>query len=410
MATPHDAPVTPNPADKANELYHDYLAGGPDAAYKSLKADYDATAGMQNRDEYWKNVGADLQASGHMPNLAVGWLKAEKGNLDKNGDGVIDFGEVKDARAEGGLNAMFSEQVTAKIPSPGDNKTFYDQIAHTKRAWSDSPDGIEDADLRKYSRQMHRAERRAYNQDEVAQAAAPLLDNNAELARFLDARKDGSEGNGFISRHEMKRFLKDYKEHPGEGIYTPQNAEYVNELLHGEIARVHNPPFHGFSIDHLARRAGLNQRDLEEQPAQVMPPKAELSDAGKKAEAVAAVKDQVCDEKPKQDEISAPKESPLISEQMRQHIDRVSRVQPNEGYNAVAARLLNIFPGHPRTPEEVKDIQTLGHQIQKMNGDISTLRLRTGIVLPVSANIELLMDENPKLKAVLQSQRDNFNY
>jgi hypothetical protein len=90
---------------------------------------------------------------------------------------------------------------------------------------------------------------------------------------------------------------------------------------------------------------------------------------------------------------------------VRKTIDLLSRVQPGEGYNAVAARLLDIHPGHVRTADEVKQIKILGQEISKMNGDQSTFHLRTGVVLPVSANLELLMTENPALKASVEKMR-----
>ena len=402
---PLDANNVPTPADKAEQLYHDYLAGGPNAAYASLKKDYDNSACMTDRDQYWKQVADDLRASGHMPNLAVGWLKEEKGNIDTDGDGVISKQEVISARAHGGLDALFSKEVMSSVPSPGDNKTFYDQLAHTRKAWNQDPDGIEDADINKYNRQEHRAERRVYNQNEVAKAAEPLLDNHEELARFLDARKDGSEGNGFISRHEMKTFLKNYKEHQGEGLYTPENAEYVNELLHGENARVHNPPFHGFAIDRLEKRAGMkpdyqnvswDQDDAPEtdkncvvDSTQVKPTVQDLSVQTKTTDATQTVA--------KQPDVCANLE-------IVHKIEELSRVKTHQGYDAVAARLLNITD-HPRTAEEVKEIKTLGQEIKAHNGNIDTHKLRTDVVLPVAANLNDLLKEDKAFSAAVDQMR-----
>jgi len=436
---PPDAGHTPSAAEKAETLYQDYLAGGPDAAYRSLKTDYDASAGMCNRDQYFKEVAADLQASGHMPNIAIGWLKAEKDHLDQGHDGVIDKQDIIQAEANGGLDAIFGKVVLTQVPSPGDNKTFFDQIAQTKKAWTDSPDGIEDADLRKYSRQMHRAERHAYNQEETAKAAAPLFDNNAELLQALDTGPHG-ERNGFISRREMKNFLNEYKEHPGVGPYTAENAEYVNEVLHGQIGRIGNPPLHGFAVGRLERRAGVTAEELETPPTSCstgVPPEAPPTkpldtlpptqgpeprpkdgspcDIALRTEAAAALKALA---KPEAAEkaaamAAAPAQARVhpdgcVDLEIRKHIDAVSRVQPGEGYNAVAARLLNIGEGQHRTPEEAQEIKLLGKQIERLNGEQSTYRLRTGVVLPVSANLDVLMTENPKLKAVVDSMRSSI--
>jgi hypothetical protein len=415
---PPDCGQSATPADKAEALYQNYLAGGPDAAYASLKKDYDASSGMCNRDQYFQQVATDLQASGHMPNIAVGWLKAEKDQLDPGHSGVINKRDVAEAEVNGGLDAIFGKVILSSVPSPGDNKTFFDQIAHTKRAWTDSPDGIEDADLRKYSRQMHRAERHTYNQEETARAAEPLLSNHAELLKALDIGRNG-ESNGFISRHEMKTFLKDYKSHPNEGIYTAQNAEYVNELLHGNVARVSNHPFHGFGVDRLERRAGAPGNLEDDQPTplapppttDVQPPKA--PDVAPPEAADKAADKSNCDVPVVPEKKPAAPKAPdhpdvCLDLEVRKTIDILSRVQPGEGYNAVAARLLDIHPGQHRTPEQTKDITELGREIQKINGAYSTYRLHTDVVLPVSANLELLMKESPALAASLQKMRDKI--
>jgi hypothetical protein len=411
---PQDSVPVTCAADKAEALYKDYLAGGPDAAYASLKKDYDASAGMCDRDKYFQEVAKDLQASGHMPNIAVGWLRAESGHLaDPNG--VINKQDVLRAESNGGLDAIFGKVVLSSVPSPGDNKTFFDQIAHTKRAWNESPDGIEAADLRKYGRQEHRAERHVYNQEETAKAADPLLAHNGELLAALDTGRHG-ERNGFISRHEMKTFLKEYKAHPGEGVYTAENAEYVNELLHGDVARVSNHPFHGFSVDRMVRRAGMPGLNEDftpttaDQPINVVPPKDATITPAKDVKGGAGPIEDPCKVPVQPEQPAAKPEQPkqpdvCVDLEVRKTIDLLSRVQPGEGYNAVAARLLDIHPGHVRTADEVKQIKILGQEISKMNGDQSTFHLRTGVVLPVSANLELLMTENPALKASVEKMR-----
>jgi hypothetical protein len=414
---PQDCAPTPTPADKAESLYQNYLAGGPDAAYASLKKDYDASSGMCNRDQYFQTVAADLQASGHMPNIAVGWLKAEKDQLGAGHEGVINKQDVIRAEANGGLDAIFGKVVLTSVPSPGDNKTFFDQIAHTKKAWTDSPDGIEDADLRKYTRQMHRAERHEYNLDETAKAAAPLFDNNAELLKALDTGPNG-ERNGFISRREMKNFLKEYKNHPGEGAYTAENAEYVNEVLHGEIGRISNHPFHGFSVARTERRAGMTAGDVEEQPTPVnnnlatdMPgaPTADKANGAVPADkSNCAVPTAPVEKTPPPKPANNP--DVCVDLEIHKQIDALCRVRPGEGYDAVAARLLNIGadPHQRRTHQDVQDIETLGRQIKVLNGEYSTFHLRTGVVLPVSANIETLTAENPRLKTVLDNMKNSF--
>jgi|GEM_PF-676724 len=398
---PPDAGHQPTPAEKAEQLYNDYLAGGPDAAYQSLSRDYQNSAGMRNRDQYFGQVANDLMDAGHMSNIAISWLKANKDNLDRNGDSVVSRTEMEDVAAGRGLDAIFGRVILTKVPSPDDDKTFFDQIAHTKKVWAVDKDGIEDADLRKYGRQMHRAERRDYDQEETIKAAMPLLANRGELLAVLDTGPRG-ERNDFISPREMYNFLKDYKEKRGQGVYTAENAEYVSELLHGTVGRVCNHPFRGFSVGGLLKRAGMTEEDLNSGrfdnesgngPAQRQ---RDQGDSGKEPQVTERT-----------DNGPTPIERPLVAPpnmelELRKHVDNLARIQPGEGYNAVAARLLNIFPGHPRTPEEMQQIQILGKQIQKLNGDHSTYKLHTGVILPVSSNIELLMDENPAFKKAME--------
>jgi len=395
---PQDSAPLASPADKAEMLYKDYLAGGPDAAYRSLKNDYEASADMCNRDQYFQTLAADLQASGHMPNLAIGWLKAEKDHIDDSHSGVIKKEDILRAETNGGLDAIFGPVVLSSVPSPGDNKTFFDQIAHTKKAWINDPDAIEDADLRKYSRQMHRAERHQYNQEETAKACDPLFENNAALLKALDT-DNGGERNGFVSRHEMKNFLKEYKEHPGRGAYTAENAEYINEVLHGQIGRINNPPLHGFSVTRLEKRAGITDADTKDQGTN-----AAIAgiDNCKIEQSKSSNGDGDCPPTEKNDVTKKlTTGDDTINLEIRNHLDTASRIQTGEGYNAVAARLLNISEGHKRSAEEIHEITLLGHQIARLNGGQSTFHLRPGVVLPVSANLDILTAENPRFKAVL---------
>ncbi|MBS1992942.1 MAG: hypothetical protein JSS83_20635 [Cyanobacteria bacterium SZAS LIN-3] len=400
---PPDAGHQPSPADKADMLYNDYLAGGPDAAYKSLKQDYDNSVGMRNRDEYFGQVANQLLDAGHMSNIAISWVRDNKDRLDTDGDGAINRREMQDAANGNGLDAIFGRVVLTRVPSPDDNKTFFDQIAHTKKVWNVDPDSIEDADLRKYGRQMHRAERRDYDQEETIKAAAPLLANHGELLAVLDTGPNG-ERNNFISGREMNKFLNDYRENMGKGVYTAANAEYVSELLHGTVGRVSSHPFHGFSVNALMRRAGLSEEDLADSrfdapQEQTKPaPKAEKDQSP----------DSAGDKQQGKTEGSQAEKFPNLELELRKHVDNLARVQPGEGYNAVAARLLNIFPGHPRTPEEIKQITILGRQIQKLNGDHSTYKLHAGVILPVSSNFDLLMDENPAFKKAMEVKKQTY--
>jgi len=401
---PPDAGHHPSPADKAEQLYNDYLAGGPDAAYQSLSNDYQNSTGMKHRDEYFGQVANELMDAGHMSNIAISWLKSNKDRLDTDGNGAVSRAEMEDVASGTGLDAIFGKVVLTRVPSPDDDKTFFDQIAHTKKVWNVDRDGIEDADLRKYGRQMHRAERRDYDQEETIKAAEPLFANRGELLSVLDTGPHG-ERNNFISPREMNRFLEDYRENRGKGVYTAENAEYVSELLHGAVGRVCTHPFRGFSVSGLLKRAGVSEEDLssgrldnETENSQTKPNRERdrSNDTGATEHA--------------QDRVTQPVERPIMPApnmelELRKHVDNLARIQPGEGYNAVAARLLNIFPGHPRSAEEMKQIQILGKQIQKLNGDHSTYKLHAGVILPVSSNFDLLMDENPAFKAAMEQKK-----
>lgn len=277
-------------------------------------------------------------------------------------------------------------------------------MAHTKKVWSQDPDAIESADLRKWTRQERRAERHEYNQQEVRDAAAPLFANNGALLKALDNNANGMS-NGFISRHEMLRFLDDYRRHPDEGVYTRENAEYVKELVNGNIGRISNHPFHGFSVARLSRRAGMSVAQMED-AATGMPVEdnAVLGNVSSKDSAGA--------DKPRQDQDS---EKPLafdpgLEARLGHYIDDLCRVQPGQGYAAVAARLLNIPEGASHTAEQVADVRLLVKQIQRLNGDIDTHKLHTGVVLPVTANLDILMAENPKVAQAVERMRRRLQF
>jgi hypothetical protein len=388
-------------AQRVESQYEKYLAGGPDAAYKFLKNAYDS-ADPCSRDAYFKQVTDDLQASGHLPNMAVGWLKAEKDHIS-GGSGVINKQDILRAEENGGLDRIFGQVLLTNVPSPGDNKTFFDQVAHTKKHWTEDPDGIENADLRKYGRQEHRAERHADAEQRVAENAAPLFANNCELLNALDTGSHG-ERNGFISRHEMNRFLDRYKENPGVGVYTDDNARYVQALKEGRVPGVNDVPMHGFSVARVERAGGLDENGNPLNPTK---PEFAINGDTKPQAAV----DKNCDvpQPPKDVAPSKPAETSTACSELavRNEVESRAVVKTGQGYDAVAANLLGIEKGHHRTAQEVQEIVKLGLELKEIH-TYDTHNLRAGNGLLVGADIDHLVAKDPVFAAAVQKIRDGL--
>jgi hypothetical protein len=112
-------------------------------------------------------------------------------------------------------------------------------------------------------RHERRQDRLDAKHDQVLHDAAPLLEGSPPLMALLDASADG-KADGRVSERDMRRFLVAYKlneqtESKGAYPYTPDNAQYVSDLLDGKYPHITGSNFTGFSAEALCRRAGLEK-------------------------------------------------------------------------------------------------------------------------------------------------------
>lgn len=377
-----------DPVAKAEDLYNDYLAGGSKAASRSLREDFANSAQVMSPEEhnnYWNGVSKAMADTGHLPNITVAYLKENFSRLDLDNSGTISKSEVKQMEANGGLDKMMARTMMKDVPAVGDEKTFYDQIASKGKAWQVNPNEIELHDLNKWGRQQHRAERREHRQDKTAEQAAPLYDNNEELLHHLD---NEHRPDGFISRKDMKTFLKHYQETPGEGIYTKDNAEFVNDLLKGKLDYIKHGRG-GISFERLDRKTG-DDREVAAFKPTLSPDEIEA--------------------KPKKVDTAKEKEPVKSSEQcvdeaVRKQIDQMATLRTNEGYSHVACRLLGITIDGKYSPDEKRDMTVLSNQLKDTFNRSNTHRLLNGSVIPVSANLDKLCASNPKLARRVDEMR-----
>ncbi|HEY9731404.1 MAG TPA: hypothetical protein V6C89_05795 [Drouetiella sp.] len=357
-------------------------------------------------------LNKQLESSGILPQVAVGWLQNDFDKINVNRD---DFGITRDEIAtykQGGgstksdLDAMLANQLL----SPGDRgQSQYDDLA--RRNWLGAdPETIEKADLRAYDRQETRHRNREERHENVRDVAAQLFVGSPPLMAVLDASHDGT-CDGRVSERDMRRFLTAYEvnnttENAGTGPYTPENAQYVSDLLNGKYPELTGENFTGFSARALARRAGLDHVRINsmedydqlvsvyaDKVAQKQAPEEPVQPDCNKAE-LAAAADATVEQASK----------PVDHSEAYAQIDDLSHYRKGEGQWHVAKRLLNAGNEEGDARATNKDIWQLTMGIMSVDG---TKALDThgrshpivhpGDDAPVVQNIDKLTSQNPKL-------------
>lgn len=345
-----------------------------------------------------------LETSGILPKVAVGWLQNDFDKINSNKE---DFGITKyevsnfttgNGDAKSNLDAMLANQLL----SPGERgRDQFDNVAKANWLGAD-PESIEKMDLRAHDRQDTRHRNREDRREGVRDSAAPLFEGSPPLMAILDASHNG-ECDGRVSERDMRRFLTAYEvnnktENAGTGPYTPENAQYVSDLLNGRYPELTGENFTGFSARALARRAGLdhvkiNSIDDYDQLVQVYADK-----TGK------------YDTPPEETQPTKPAETaeqPVESEdhiRTRSQIDEMSHYKKGEGQWHVAKRLLNAGNDEGDTGASNKDIWKLTKDILSVDGTTSLDKkgrshpiVHPGDEAPVLENIDQLFTVNPKL-------------
>jgi len=404
----------PDPVKNAETLYHHALAGGPESAVQNMRNEFEASKDdgsfktIQQHDDYWKSVAGELERTGHLPSMTVAFVRDNKGAFDLDGNGVVSKHEVLDvisdsrqSQANGQgmtFEGIFADNLRSTVPSPKGNKSFYDQVAHTTKAWEYDRDAIEDVDLNRWDRQNNRQLKRELKHDMTADAASPLYENNGALMNALDA---SHKENGRISRSDYKAFLRDYKDRAANGqedeVYNERNARFVHSLLKGDQPEIKNGPFRGINIDKIDRKAGYSPQD-DFTPHQDVA-KDDISDTQRNFEA-----------EQRQDELdrienAKVKKADVCDNDLKVRLDDMATLRPNEGYSHVACRLLGIKIDHNYSPEEKREMNLLAGQLKNITTGHNTHRLYEGFIMPVSNNIEKLEEINPAFKARMAQLR-----
>ncbi len=348
-----------------------------------------------------------LEQSGILPKVAVGWLQNDYDKIDTYKDDFgISKGEVADYTNRGGstkadLDAILANQL---LKDDGGHSQF-DSVA--KRNWRGASDDlIEKADLRAYDRQETRAKNREDRHQTVRDDAAPLFQGSPPLMAVLDASHNG-ECDGRVSERDMRRFLTAYElnnktENAGTGPYTPENAAYVSDLLNGKYPELTGENFTGFSARALARRAGLDHVKInsiadydslvavyaaktgKDTPTAADPPPVETHPEN----AVNPNPEKVVDD----------------HKDLFAQVDTLSTYHKGEGQWHVAKRLLNAGNDEGDKGASNKDVWHLTQDIMALDGTKSLdAKGRTrpivhpGDEAPVVSNIDTLFAKNPKL-------------
>lgn len=354
-----------------------------------------------------------LETSGILPKVAVGWLQNDFDKINLNKD---DYGITKDEVANftsgnGDVKSDLDAMLAKQLLSPGDRgRDQFDDLA--KRNWLGAdPDSIEKMDLRAYDRQDTRHRNREERHAGVRDDAAPLFQGSPPLMAILDASHNG-ECDGRVSERDMRRFLTAYEvnnktENAGTGPYTPENAQYVSDLLNGKYPELTGENFTGFSARALARRAGLdhvkiNSIDDYDQLVQVY---ADKTAKNKTPEEVAA--------QPTKDgcavtveEAAATVEPVVDHTRAYGQFDDMAHYRKGEGQWHVAKRLLNAGNEEGDSGASNKDIWQLATGIMAVDGTKaldargrSHPIVHPGDDAPILGNIDQLFAANPQLAA-----------
>lgn len=354
-----------------------------------------------------KALSNQLETSGILPKVAVGWLQNDFDKINVNKD---DFGITKDevsnyTSGNGDVKSDLDAMLARQLLSPGDRgRDQFDDVA--KRNWHGAdPESIEKMDLRAYDRQELRHRNREERHEGVRDAAAPLFEGSPPLMAILDASHNG-ECDGRVSERDMRRFLTAYEvnnrtENAGTGPYTPENAQYVSDLLNGKYPELTGENFTGFSARALARRAGLdhikiNSIDDYDQLVQVYADKTGKYDTPPEAT-----------QPTKPEEDCGETEQPVAAvdhTKEYEQIEEMSHYRKGEGQWHVAKRLLNAGNEEGDSGASNKDIWKLTTDILSVDGT-KTLDAKgrshpvvhPGDTAPVLGNIDQLFAVNPKL-------------
>lgn len=366
-------------------------------------------------------LNKQLEASGILPQVAVGWLQNDYDKINVNRD---DYGITKDeiaSYAQGGgstkadIDAMLANQL---LTADDRGRSQYDDIA--KRNWLGAdPETIEKADLRAYDRQETRHNKREEKHESVRDAAAQLFMGSPPLMAILDASHDGT-CDGRVSERDMRRFLTAYEvnnktENAGTGPYTPENAQYVSDLLNGKYPELTGENFTGFSARALARRAGLdhvkiNSIDDYDQLSAVYADK--TAQTQRPEEPV----QRACDE-------AHPEHAPVTAgdapdsavdpgdghSEIYGQIDELSHYRKGEGQWHVAKRLLNAGNDEGEASASNQDVWKLTMDLLSVDGTKSLDSkgrshpvVHPGDDAPVIENIDMLKAKNPRLAESIQ--------
>lgn len=328
------------------------------------------TQGVQAATEIGSQVLHKLEQEGKLPHLSIGWARAnyDQINIHKD-DGGLSAGEIARYTSQSGspqamLNSVMADRM---LRQNEDGSTLFHNVAD-RSPNSLSAELIEMVDLRAYGRQERRHDRREAKHDQVLQDAARLLEGAPPLMAVLDASADG-KADGRVSMRDMKRFLVQYDvnqqtDNRGQHPYTPENAQFVSELLEGKYPHITGDNFTGFSAEALARRAGLDkfivhhaedyavlaQRFQEKlqakqaQPGEEFTPEQPAQEPEREADAPA--------ERPEAPPVPDARECAEIAEGTFDQIKDMCKFRPGEGYWHVAKRLLNAgFPAEDRASD-----------------------------------------------------------
>ena len=373
-------------------------------------------------------VTNQLEKSGILPKVAVGWLQNDydKINMDKDDFGITRSEVANFTHSDGSTKSDLDAMLATQLLKTGDRgRDQFDDVANRNWLGAD-PDAIERMDLNAYDRQETRHRNREERHEGVRDVAAPLFQGSPPLMAILDASHNG-ECDGRVSERDMRRFLTQYEvnnktDNAGNGPYTPENAAYVSDLLDGKYPELTGENFTGFSARALARRAGLdhvsiNSIDDYDKLAAVYGEKV----AAKTSAPVGApepIKDDCTVEvaPQKQQPCDAPVEAakPDHSEVFAQ-VDDLSHYRKGEGQWHVAKRLLNAGNDQGDSAASNKDIWKLTTDIMHVDGTKALDAkgrahpiVHPGDDAPVLSNIDTLFAKNPKLaESIFKLEKKN---
>ncbi|HEY9677740.1 MAG TPA: hypothetical protein V6C76_07010 [Drouetiella sp.] len=398
-----------------------------------------------------------LEQSGVLPRVAVGWLQQDFDKINTNRDDFgITRGEIAqythgDGSTKSDLDAILANKLLGPGPKGADQ---FDDVANRNWLGAD-PDSIERMDLNAYDRQSNRHRKHEERHEGVRDVAAPLFEGSPPLMAVLDAQSNGV-CDGRVSEKDMRRFLaqcemNNHTDNAGNSPYTPENAQYVSDLLNGAYPELTGPNDTGFSARALARRAGMDrvvinsiddydqlsaiyaqktgkeigQSQAQSAEAQVVTQtpgdamqqdpcdvaQQKPADVVKQKDPCEVEKTDPCDVKGAVKDDSVKLDIDIFSQ-----IDGMSHYRKGEGQWHVAKRLLNAGNSEADAAASNRDIWKLTNDIMHVDGTRaldargrSHPIVHPGDVAPVLGNIDKLFANNPKLaESIFKMERKNI--